>query len=531
MLLIIGLDGADWRILDPWLQEGSLPTLAAIKARACWGELTSTIRPESSIAWTTFATGVNAGKHGIFGFVAQQPHDYSVTLNTAASVRTKPFWQYAGAAGKRIALLNVPMTFPPRAMPNVTTIAGMLTPDIHHPFTQPPEIQARLLDAVPKYVINVDRTGMNLPDFLRATTQAIEARGQAAHWLLTQEDWDAFVVVFTATDRLQHYTLHLLHPDHPHHQPEEALRLLPQLKQAYQTLDDALAKLLEAAGPDATLLLLSDHGFGPVSRAFYVNTYLAETGWLTWKQKPSSSLSLWRRLRRHPSLRRLKQRLPGVRQLRRPPALAPWLTAIDWAQTKAYYSPVGGIRFNVRGREPEGIVEAQALDAMIDALRSSLLQARDPSTGLAPIADIFTREDLYHGPWTSLAPDLIIEPRRAAMRPEENVVLRAGFSEHAFGDSGDITGNHALHGILAAAGPQISPGEIRGATLMDLAPTILQLLGVPMPASMDGRVLDFVQGKATFTDEDTLMDEMVAPDLSDEDQRILQERLRSLGYL
>ncbi len=531
MLLIIGLDGADWRLLDPWLQEGVLPTLAAFKARARWGRLSSTIRPESSIAWTTFATGVNAGKHGVFGFVGQRPHDYGVELNTAASIRATPFWQLAGAAGKRIALLNTPMTFPPHPIPNVTTIAGMLTPDIHYPFTQPSDLQKRLLDAVPDYVINVDRTGMSLFDFLRATTRAIEARGEAARWLLCQQEWDAFVVVFTATDRLQHYTLHLLHPDHPRHHPEEARRLVPELKKAYQTLDRALAKLLDVAGPGATVILLSDHGFGPVSRAFYVNAFLAETGWLTWKRKPMASVSVWRRLRRHPSLRRFKKRLPGVRKLRRPPALAPWLTFIDWSQTKAYYSPTGGIRFNVRGREPAGVVDIRDLHALTEALRSSLLQARDPRTGHSPIADIFAREDLYHGPMTSLAPDLIIEPKRASMQPEENFVIRSGFSDHAFGESGEITGNHALQGILAAAGPHISSGMIQGAALMDLAPTILQLLDVPIPIFMDGRVLDFARGRPIFTSESERAESLAKPDLSDEDQRILQERLRSLGYL
>ena len=533
MILIIGLDGADWRILDPWIEEGSLPTLAALKARGRWGKLASTIRPESSIAWTTFATGVNAGKHGVFGFVAQQPHSYEVTLNTAASIHAPTVWQQAAAAGKKIALLNVPMTYPPQAIPNGAVVAGMLTPSTRSAFAQPPELRQRLLSAVPDYVINIEHTGMKLRDFIRATTRAIRARGQAARWLLQQDDWDVMVAVFTATDRLQHYTLHLLHPDHPRHNPAEAQRLLPELLAAYQAIDTAIAHLLDDAGPDATVILLSDHGFTPAARAFYINAWLRDHGWLALREQPPTQQSgLWRRLRRHPGLRRLKNSLPLVRQIRRPPPPAPWLNSIDWTHTRAFYSPGGGIRFNIRGREPQGIVEANEIDALTKALTEALHDA-------GPfIADVYASEELYEGPWLASAPDLIVEPMREG-RADQNAILRNDFSSQHLGDSGELTGNHAYAGILLAAGPGIAPFDpaenpaIVSARLLDMAPTILHLLELPVPAGMDGRALDFVKGDAASTRDSAVAPspETAAAGLSDEDQHIIQERLRSLGYL
>ncbi len=531
MLLILGLDGADWRILDPWLQAGHLPALAALKARSRWGGLQSTIRPESSVAWSTFATGVNPGKHGVFGFVGQQPASYEVTLNTAGSMRAAPFWQRAAAAGQRLALLNVPMTYPPRPLPGGAVVAGMLTPDVHSPFTQPPELRERLLHAAPDYVINVERTGLGLSEFIRATTRAIRARGRAARWLLAQEDWDAFVAVFTATDRLQHYTLHLLHPDHPRHDPAEARRLLPDLLAAYQALDEAVAGLLHDAGEKATVILLSDHGFSPVARAFYANVFLERAGWLVWKQTPGGSPGLWPRLRRHPSLRRLKRRLPGLREVRRPPSPAPWLQAIDWSRTRAFYSPAGGLRLNLRGREPQGVVDARDREAILDELTDAFLAARDPATGRPPIQQIYRREALYAGPWVHLAPDLILEPRRDAPDPGQNTLIRAGYAAHPFGDTDDLTGNHALRGILAAAGPEIAPGEMADAHLHDLAPTILHLLGLPAPEAMDGRALDFAPGEVVRVEEAASPAISPEANLSPDDQRLIQERLRGLGYL
>ncbi|HEY80562.1 MAG TPA: hypothetical protein EYP25_02535 [Anaerolineae bacterium] len=529
MLLILGLDGADWRILDPWLREGRLPALAELKARSRWSGLQSTIRPESSVAWSTFATGVNPGKHGIFGFAAQQPESYEVRLNTAASVRATPFWRQVATAGQRLALFNAPMTYPPAPMPGAAVVAGMLTPDTRSPFTQPPDLRERLLAAVPDYVINVERTGMALGEFIRATRRAIQARGRAARWLLAQADWDAFVAVFTATDRLQHYTLHLLHPDHPRYDAAVARRLLPELLAAYQALDEAVAGLVGDAGEEATVILLSDHGFSPVARAFYVNVFLEREGWLVWKRRPDERSGLWRRLRRHPSLRRLKRGLPGLRDMRRPPPPAAWLHAIDWTRTRAVYSPAGGIRFNIRDREPQGIVEPAAVEDLIAELSDQLRTLCDPLTGHSPIQRIFRREALYHGPWLHLAPDLILEPRRDDPNPGQNTLLRAGYGTEPFADTRDLTGNHALRGILAAAGPGIPAGEAADARLMDLAPTILHLLGLPAAESMDGRALDFAPGEVQRWDEApaTAADAGLTPD----DQRLIQDRLRGLGYL
>lgn len=538
MILIIGLDGADWRILDPWMEDGALPTLAALKARGRWGALTSTIRPESSIAWTTFATGVNAGKHGIFGFAAQQPDSYDISLNTAASIHAPAFWQQAAAAGKKVALLNVPMTYPPQAIPGGAVVAGMLTPSTRSPFTQPPDLRERLLAAVPEYVINVEHTGLKLQDFIRATTRAIRARGQAARWLLQQDDWDAMVAVFTATDRLQHYTLHLLHPDHPRYNAAQARRLLPELLAAYQAIDTAIANLLDEAGPDATVILLSDHGFTPTARAFYINAWLRDNGWLALKEQPRKQQSgLWQRLRRHAGLRRLKNSLPLVKNVRRPPAPAPWLTSIDWAQTRAFYSPGGGIRFNVSGREPQGIVAESEINDLSEALTEALF---DSGTF---IQDIYGRKELYEGPWLSHAPDLIVEPMREG-GADQNAIIRKTFAAKHLDDSGELTGNHAYLGILLAIGPGIKPinwepapiaaipPTIVSARLLDIAPTILHLLGLPIPAEMDGRVLDFVQDNAVSAGDSAVASSpKTTASLSDEDQTIIQERLRSLGYL
>jgi len=532
MLLIIGLDGADWRILDPWLQDGSLPHLAALKQRGAYGALASTIRPESSIAWTTFATGVNAGKHGIFGFVGQQPHSYALSLNTATAIRAETFWQRAAAAGRRIALLNTPMTYPPQPLARGALVAGMLSPDVHSVFTHPPELRKALLAAVPDYAIGAPRRNMPLSDYIRAVTHTIEARGRAAVWLLQQDAWDAAVVVFSSTDRLQHAALHLLHPRHPSYDASQAARELPLLRSAYQKLDAAIGRLLQEAGPDATVVTLSDHGFTPVARSFYVNVWLREQGLLvtTGKAPPPG---LWQRLRRHAGLQRLKQRLPGLRTWHHAPALAPYFKTVIWGKSKVWYSPVGGLRFNIRGREPQGILSAADARLLAKELRTALRHLTDPATGVTPIAAVIPRAALYHGPHTANAPDLILEPQRTGGRAFHNSLILPDFAPSAFADSHDLTGNHALDGILLAAGPHIRPGVRQRAHLRDMAPTLLYLLGVTPPEEMEGKVLDWASSPSHPPENDTHFSS--PPDsgarLSADEQAVLHGRLHELGYL
>ncbi len=537
-LLIIGLDGADWRILEPWLAEGRLPHLARLRERGKWGKLRSTIRPESSVAWTTFATGVNPGKHGVFGFAGQRPESYKPTLNTSASIRQPTFWALAGAEGQRVAVINAPMTYPPQPFANGALVAGMLTPGLHSAFTHPPELRKRLLEAVPDYVINVDRSGQTLKNFIEATTQAIHARGRAALWLLEQDAWDAFIVVFTATDRLQHYSLHLLDPRHPFHDPDESAALLPSLLAAYQALDNAIGRLLTAAGRDATVFALSDHGFGGCARAFWPNVWLEREGYLV--RRDAKTAPVEHRPRAWPAwAKKLKDRIPWLRERRRGAYLASYLARVEWSRTAAVFSPAGGVRFNIRDREPQGALTPAQADSLAAELSQTLTHLVDPATGVAPIAHVFPRQSLYHGPYLHLAPDLILEPRRADPDPALNAIYFADFRPHIFADSGEFSGNHTWDGVFMAAGPGIESGQIEGARLVDIAPTILHALGLSIPAYMDGRVLPLWPQtqpwpeKRTRAEDVTGMTGVTASSVTDEadDEAIVEERLRSLGYL
>ncbi|MBX7234674.1 MAG: alkaline phosphatase family protein [Caldilineales bacterium] len=533
MLLILGLDGADWSILDALIDAGKLPHLAALNQRSQRGVLRSTIRPESSIAWATFATGVGAGRHGVYSFSTQRPDSYETALVTSASIRHPAFWQTAAAAGKRVALLNVPMTYPPQPLPGGVNVAGMLAPTTRSPFVWPPDLRQPLLKAAPGYTVALDRSGLDLRRFIAASTRSIRARTAAASWLARQGEWEAMVVVYTETDRLQHYGLHLIDPQHPRHNPHETT-LGQELVAAYQILDEGIGHLLTLAGSDATVIILSDHGFAACARSFRPNAWLQQEGLLALAAQPAPSPGLWQRLRGHAGLRRLKQSLPIVQDWRRPPSPGAGLAAVDWPATAAVFSSAGGIRFNIRGREPQGILTPAEAETLAAELGHKLLALVDPASGHPVLAAVHRRQDLYHGPYLDLAPDLILEPVRRHADPRRVCLLSYDLGGAVFADSGDLTGNHALEGVFMAAGPEIGPGVLHDAEIVDVAPTLLHLLGLPLPADLDGRVLPIGGASRAVTHTaagNPSPPPSGAPAFAPDEQAAVEQHLRALGYL
>jgi predicted AlkP superfamily phosphohydrolase/phosphomutase len=520
-ILLIGLDGADWRVLQPAIAAGRMPVLARLLQEGSHGRLRSTIRPESSVAWSSFATGVNPGQHGIFGFARHQPESYQFSLADARHVAVRRFWDYLGATGRKVGLLNIPFTYPPLPVHGFL-VGGMLTPGPHVPFIYPPELQDPFLAHIRPFMADAGGGSKTKPAVAARVRDYTAQQLKSAQWLLTREPWDFFAVVFTGLDRLQHF-----------------LWDEPELQGHLQQLDQALGTLLAQIPPQTLVLLISDHGFSGVANKFSINNWLAQAGYLVRDRRRGSGIS-WARWMR------LLQRIPFAVQLKRrflPQSRGPaqmqmlqFGREIVWPQTAAYYAPDGGIRLNMHGREPDGVVPADRYQAVRRELGEKLLALTDPRTGNRPVAHVYLREELYTGPHAAEAPDLIVEPQRDHPNAGDNYLLDGSLS-HAgelFAESNPYIGNHASEGILAAWLPGTVPVQRDlPASIMDIAPTILAAMQVPVPQHMDGRVLRELFHpllKITpeyFADPHHHLQRDAAPD---NDDRVL-DRLRNLGYL
>lgn len=543
-VIVIGLDGADWHLLGPWIGNGDLPTLARLMSEGARGDLRSTIRPESSVAWSTFSTGVNPGKHGVFGFAKRSKTDYGYRLANASSVRVRRFWDILGDQGVRVGIINVPFTYPPSEV-NGFLVSGMLTPGTDRSFTYPEQLRPRLLRRFDTYRFDVGHSTQDKVQLVDAVRALTDQQRETALFLMQSQAWDFLVVVFTGPDRLQHFLWADLEPQHPRHDPESARRWRRALLEHYQGLDSTIAAILENTASNTLLMIMSDHGFNGCARTFYINHWLQEQGLLSLKHTRDwrSDASEWlARLGSIHWLRRIKRAILPNRWSSVDLQSVVFTQAVNWSDTKAFFGLDGGLTINLQGREPEGIVEpGEAYESLRQRLRGELLTVIDPKTNAPPLADVFFREELYQGRFVAEAPDLILEPQRDNPNPAHNFVLNGSFKRErvgSFGSSAPYAANHALDGILVAWGSGIARGgRLVGARIVDLAPTILAAMGVVTPDYMDGRLLSemFAPDRVpifhrTSTLEPEALDDSVRQ-YTRAEEREIEARLRDLGYL
>ncbi|NLE76177.1 MAG: hypothetical protein GX605_05425 [Chloroflexi bacterium] len=550
-VFVLGFDAATFWLIDPWVAEGKLPNFARLMREGVRGSLDSTIPYVSGPAWVSFATGVNPGKHGVFDFARRQPGGYGIQLVNARDIRSATLWSLLSQAGLRLGSLNCPVTYPPRPV-NGFLVGGMLSPSLKSDFTYPKELRDQLLRAVPDYLIESAETSPDRAQtkaaVARNVRQGTQARAKATRFLLEWlGHWDLFVSVYSETDRVMTYLWDDMDPQHPRHDPDLAARFGHEILRHYQELDAILGQTMEEVVDErTTLLVLSDHGFGGVYRFFYPNRWLHEQGYLTLKQGSGTTglvqgaKGLLRRLRvAHlvkQTLHRLFPHWGFTSQLRQ----FAFTRDVDWSRTRAFWAADNGVTINVAGREPEGIVRPGAeYEALRDEIAAGLLALREPGTGERVVAAVHRREEIYSGPYIAESPDLRVVWQEYP--DERRTHFSAGelWGESTFGPAGQ-TGDHCYQGVFLAWGQGVRRGAtIQGAAMVDVAPTILWLLGQPIPQEMDGRVLreafeadwaaqrpiQHSQGEARPPDASELAG------FSDEESEAVRERLRGLGYL
>jgi len=546
--IVLGFDGATFDLILPAVERGELPGFARLMREGAWGPLRSTLPADSPSAWTSFATGVNPGRHGVYGFMARQPDRYGYEIGSSAMMRVPTFWERAGGHCLRVGVVNVPFTYPPRPV-NGFLVAGMMTPDLKSPFTHPPELREALLRAFPNYSISHglgrgrgDARQILAHDF----ASSIATREQAMRWLAERHHPDVLVCVFTIPDRLQHFLWADMDARHPDHDPSAPREYAEAIAEAYRRLDGVIVRTLEAADDDTLVVVLSDHGFEAVARTFYVNAWLAERGLLVLTGGRSEAglwMSRMARLARGalaflPGSAGLRERLRARRLISRA-----FTRAIDWPRTRAWFGLDRGLWLNVEGRDPSGTVQpAVEYERLRSELIAELESLEDPETRHAVVRRVHRREDVYHGPELSRSPDLIIEPARHAEDPRGRYVLseRLGFRGPAgfVGPSAPISGYHAPEGILMVRGGGVRAGaRMTGAEIVDVAPSILAALQVPGGKEMDGKALFGSRERGTPAGRPPA-GKSVGPDgakdraaMSEGDQRRVEEQLKNLGYL
>ncbi len=517
-VVVVGLDGATFDLIRPWADQGHLPTLARLLRNGASAPLVSVLHPFTAQAWTSMVTGANQGKHRIFDFWERDFDAYGFRL-TNASFRALPaLWTLLSQAGRRVIVLNVPMTYPPEQV-NGVLVSGWDTPGMGAAFTYPLALKAELptLAGGQPYVIVPDdwkystaqRGDLVLAELLRE----IDVRFTVATNLMAREPWDLTFFVVSAPDGAAHFLWKYHDPQHPLYDAEVNARLFDSdpLLQVYQRADQRLGEFLATLPPDVHVLVVSDHGEGPLEDTeVHLNLWLAAQGlltlrppgsrrsagkafkWLAARLVDRGKRALYGRIS-FGALSRLRHLWPDWLRVRL--GEESFFPGIDWAHTQAFSEEVrGNIWINLKGRDPQGIVSPGAeYEALRQRISAGLHELTDPHSGRRLVRRVWRREELFSGPFSERLPDLLVEadypdlfrPRGAytGRQPVRRLTLEEMRRRR-------ITGCHRATGIFMAHGPGVQAGlTLPPASILDVAPTALHLLGEPVPAWMDGRIL------------------------------------------
>ncbi|MAE71700.1 MAG: hypothetical protein CME06_14685 [Gemmatimonadetes bacterium] len=560
-ILVLGIDGATFDVIDPLIDDGRLPNLARLMGEGVSAPLRSTQPCQSSVAWPAFMTGKNPGKTGVYAFWVSNAGQVLRPLINYRCIKTRTMWETLSQRGYRVGSVNLPVTYPPPEV-NGTMVAGLLTPSPEAAFTYPPRLHTELMAQFGRIPVEMDLmqysgTGREL-DFLRASVEAMEIRTRVGRYLMDRDrDWDLFMVTWTITDRIQHFFWKYWDEKHPASRTERGAKMREVIPQVYERVDREIGTMLEEIDLSKdTVVLVSDHGFGPKRKNVYLNRWLEKQGLFAYK-KPYW-LRRWRPVPRPVSLGGVLARLgvgheitERLRRFRMPlfkvMSLPPFMM-VDWSKTKAYNNFVGseeGLFINLAGREPEGIVRSgEEYEALRDEIIAKLGELVDPEDGLPVVDSVHRREELYEGPYVESAPDLIVTMREHSYMPGVTQGTKEIFrstSDPRFegGQQEGESGQHRDDGIFVMAGHgcDANGGRFEDARIIDVYPTLLYLLDEAIPDDVDGEVLrDAVDSdllktreirKTAAGGEKALEDDHVHTEKEDE---LVKERLRSLGY-
>ena len=431
-VLVIGIDGTPLSFIQAKMAEGKLPFMRNLFAQGSLVEIASVHPCVSCVAWSTFMTGKNPGKHNIFGFIDRKPGTYSIYIPNSSNMTSKTLWEILSEKGKQVLVMNVPVTYPPRKV-NGYLVSGFLAPKLEVA-TYPASLASRLQNE--GYEIDIDpwRARENLDHLYPDLMRVFEARTEGFLKLYRERKWDFAIVHIMETDRLYHFMWEHMEGGHP--------KYSKQFMDFFDALDRFIGVVGEEVGDDVTLMVMSDHGFCTLKKEIYLNKFLEDRGYLSYKGEAKA------------------------------------LSDIDPGRTRVFCMDPGRFYINLKGREAEGAVGQDEYGSLRDKLREELRDLKDDD-GNKVVRDVFAKEEIYSGRNLEMGPDLVINP-------VDGYDPKGAFGKKALSGKGPIVGMHTYdNALLYIRGRRLSSGG----SVVDVPMTIFDILGIKPPDDLDGKSL------------------------------------------
>lgn len=552
-VFIISLDGATFDVLRPLADQGYLPNLKRVMTEGLAADLESVIPPVTAPAWTSFMTGKTPGKHGIFDFTRFDPTDRSIKLNNAENIRSKTLWQILSEKGKRVIVLNMPYTYPPPQV-NGVVVAGWDAPSVEANFTYPPEIRARIFEKIPDYGSTLDLSLWNyLPTksdqqfnlFVAKLVRSFQQGLELATFLLEENEWDVCMVHFQQTDWIQHKLWSSIEEACQNASNKSAR--IEKVRECYGEFDRMVGALLQKIENEKpTTILLSDHGFGRHLGSIRPNFFLRQWNYFHLVDRPETRFQDFFRKSRFRFMRRLYDSTAKIKHRvfdgRKSLKYKSWgeeanqevsqqKSFIDWTRTKVAAvegSETAHLFVNLVGRGTQGIVQTGSeYESVVSDLIAKFQDVRHPDTGEKLLVRVARGSDIYPSSQSGvMLPDVVLIPKDGY-----------GFSMSVSDAPPKVSneGNHRHNGVLLIRGDRmVRPAHDFSPNLIDIAPTILYLLGLPVPADMDGRALEEIfPGLPAVSFEAAEQSDIstTSTEYTAHEAELIEQRLKGLGYV
>jgi predicted AlkP superfamily phosphohydrolase/phosphomutase len=506
-LMIIGLDGATFDLVMPWIKNNKLPVLKNLIKQGTISNLESTIPPITPVAWKTFMTGKNPGSHGTFDFYSIRPGTYERGLTMRSTRRSKTLWNELSKCGKKSCIFNVPHTYPPEKI-NGYLVSGFLTPSMESDFTYPKEFKKELLKKIPNYRIHERIPYSDLEDgkekFLRELLEITDVHAKAAEYMISNLDWDFSMLYFKQTDSIGHFFWKYMDKSHPQYDKKESAKYENKILELYQQIEITISKICNTIDKTTNIIIMSDHGFGPFYGNFYVNNWLIKNRYMKLKKSAGSSIRrimasigvtpesvVQNLINIGINVKKIDSgsRIPFKRKSDYLKKIFLSFNDVDWSSTQAfsmgYYGP---IYINKKGKYPMGIVGDKEYQKIRNEIINKLLLVKTPDGKSKLIDRIWLKEDLYRGEYLEHAPDIIFSMKNFTYA--SSGLFEFGSKKIFSKAITSKSGGHSLNGILVMHGPDFKKGySLENAKIVDLFPTVLHLMGCQIPSDVDGKIL------------------------------------------
>ena len=551
-ILIIGLDGTTFNFIDPLIAKGRLPVLAKLMKEGIRSPLETIFPPITSAAWTSFITGKNPGKHGIFEFIQRRQGQARETAANATQRSGKALWDLFSEENRPAISTNFPVTYPPSPI-NGVMISDFMTPRGRRDISQPSAVLAELEAKFGPYKLYMTETYArgNVDNVLKELHEELDYKSKVNCYLMQKYDWRLFVTHIWGTDRCQHELWHIFDDTHPRHDKQEAKLYRERIYEYWDTVDREVGNMLSAAGEDAAIFIASDHGFGPAYTYCAFNIWLMQEGFL--KLKPDAFTRLKKlmfslgltpefayTLLRNPLLKSLRPSRGVGTQKSKVGLINKFFLSfndVDWSKTTAFSKGnYGQIFVNLKGREIDGsVAPGEEYERVRNQVIEKLRQIKDPKNNGRLIGPIYKREETFSGEHLTDAPDICFLPEDMSYVSLGSLDFMSNrFMVKSFGNSG----THRLHGVLIAKAKELKSNfSLSNAHITDAAPTILHLANLPIPPDMDGKVLseifteEFLRNNPVRIGKEASRGQVAAAEFSDEESEEVRARLHELGYM